>query len=496
MVGVPGRSKGCKTCRRRKIKCDMQEPQCGQCRKSSRQCEGFKKEIAFIHRTPQGLLRKGEERSQKPAPWETPVSSGQDQSGVTSIWVVNMPPQPNCASIYLDGMLNTFLRAYLPSSSILKPTQHANKITTPAASWMRVAITLPNRGSLLTVALRALCMTKTAREIGDQVLLRQGMTEHGRGLRMLQHVINDKNKAILDETQAAIRVLATYELHEGTIGSIAGWTSHQEAVDQIVQLRGSSYSEYESELAYALLAETRRSAMMRGLQFFKASFLGEDRWCAEPWGDKPKDYVQQLYDIGLVLPFIFEELREIKDLRKDPRREQIQQRCQRIDSRFHAWHDNLLNIFSVLPYCEQPAELISRSADISPGTFTTSFDFLNLHVADAMAFFWSLRILLHAISRGLSIAQGAVTQDSDAEIMSCACNIAKSVPYFTQLTTGFQGMQWLIFPLKTALSAFRQLGWHNEWQWTKDVLVAMKNRGFRYGEDIVELHWGKRDIQG
>ncbi|KAJ5087534.1 hypothetical protein N7456_011150 [Penicillium angulare] len=406
---------------------------------------------------------------------------------------MDLPPHLNSASIYLDGMFDTFLRAYQPSSSILHPAHRAN-IATPAASWIRVAIALPNRGSLLTLALQALCMTKTARVFGDQVLLRQGMTEHGRALRMLQHVINDKSQAISDRTQAAIRVLGMYELHEGTIGSVVGWTRHQEAVDQLVQLRGPSHGEYESELGQALLSEARRSAMMRGVQFFKGSFFSEERWLSEPWGDKPKDYIQQLYDIGIVLPSICEQLREIKDLRKDPRREQIKQICQHLDSRFHEWHDDFLNIFPVQPYWEQPMELMPQSADISPSRFRTSFGFLNLHIADAMASFWSLRILLHTILRGLSVAEGTVSQESGTKIMTCACNIVKSVPYFTQPTTGFQGMHWIIFPLKAALSAFRQLGWDNEWQWSKGVLVVLKNRGISYGGDVVEVQWGTRDI--
>ncbi|KAK9353310.1 hypothetical protein V1523DRAFT_440333 [Lipomyces doorenjongii] len=40
MAGVPGGSKGCLTCRRRKIKCDLQTPVCMQCVKSRRQCSG------------------------------------------------------------------------------------------------------------------------------------------------------------------------------------------------------------------------------------------------------------------------------------------------------------------------------------------------------------------------------------------------------------------------------------------------------------------------
>ncbi|KAK9240049.1 hypothetical protein V1525DRAFT_396717 [Lipomyces kononenkoae] len=40
MVGVAGGSKACSTCRKRKVKCDLQMPVCGQCVKSRRQCSG------------------------------------------------------------------------------------------------------------------------------------------------------------------------------------------------------------------------------------------------------------------------------------------------------------------------------------------------------------------------------------------------------------------------------------------------------------------------
>ncbi|KAE8370194.1 hypothetical protein BDV27DRAFT_90221 [Aspergillus caelatus] len=486
MVGIPGRSKGCKTCRRRKIGCDLQEPQCGQCSKSGHHCEGFRKEIAFIHRTPQGLLRKGQEMSPGPAPWEDRA-----QCGASSTFMTQMPPQLNNAAIYLDGMFHTFLVAFLPSSSILPPTHHSN-ITAPAAPWMRIAVTLPRRGPLLSLALQALCMTKIARVHGDQALLMQGMAVHAQALRALQNVIYNKTTAFADETLAAIRVLGTYELHEGTMGSVVGWTSHERGVDQLVQLRGFSSSQYESELGQALFAEARRSAMIRGLQFYKATFFGEKRWCIEPWGARPKDYIQQLYDIGLLLPPILEELHTIQGLPKDPRRAQIWQRCQHLDDRFNAWHARLLTLFGTIPYWEEPAELGARSADILPGPFMTSFDFLHIHVADGLGFFWALRLLLHNVMRGLSEAQGAATEEHGAVIADCACNIARSVLYFTQPEIGYLGVQWLIFPLKTALTAFRQMGWETEWQWSRGVLVAMKNRGISYGGDIVEAQWGER----
>ncbi|KAK9262462.1 hypothetical protein V1519DRAFT_442385 [Lipomyces tetrasporus] len=41
MVGVAGGSRGCSTCRKRKIKCDLQAPVCGQCIRSRRQTGGY-----------------------------------------------------------------------------------------------------------------------------------------------------------------------------------------------------------------------------------------------------------------------------------------------------------------------------------------------------------------------------------------------------------------------------------------------------------------------
>jgi hypothetical protein len=70
MVGVPGRSKGCNTCIRRKIRvcdyaicfiaarhiadftlysqCDQETPLCGNCRKSNRLCTGYKRRLGYV----------------------------------------------------------------------------------------------------------------------------------------------------------------------------------------------------------------------------------------------------------------------------------------------------------------------------------------------------------------------------------------------------------------------------------------------------------------
>ncbi|EOO02220.1 putative c6 zinc finger domain-containing protein [Phaeoacremonium minimum UCRPA7] len=48
MVGVPGKYKGCNTCRLRRAKCDNERPFCRKCIDSGRECKGYDRETVFI----------------------------------------------------------------------------------------------------------------------------------------------------------------------------------------------------------------------------------------------------------------------------------------------------------------------------------------------------------------------------------------------------------------------------------------------------------------
>ncbi|KAG8666257.1 hypothetical protein FPOAC2_11362 [Fusarium poae] len=57
MVGVPGKYKGCETCRRRRVKCSNERPHCHKCIASGKECEGYERERVFITGTPQNKGR-------------------------------------------------------------------------------------------------------------------------------------------------------------------------------------------------------------------------------------------------------------------------------------------------------------------------------------------------------------------------------------------------------------------------------------------------------
>ncbi|OAA64289.1 Zn(2)-C6 fungal-type DNA-binding domain protein [Niveomyces insectorum RCEF 264] len=53
MVGVPGKFKGCETCRLRRVKCDNTRPFCKKCQDTGRSCAGYERETVFIIGTPE-----------------------------------------------------------------------------------------------------------------------------------------------------------------------------------------------------------------------------------------------------------------------------------------------------------------------------------------------------------------------------------------------------------------------------------------------------------
>ncbi|KJR82369.1 uncharacterized protein SPSK_03074 [Sporothrix schenckii 1099-18] len=74
MVGVPGKFKGCETCRLRRVKCDNTRPYCKKCHDTGRECAGYDRETVFIIGTPQdgGRCSSHPPRVVKP---KTPVTT-------------------------------------------------------------------------------------------------------------------------------------------------------------------------------------------------------------------------------------------------------------------------------------------------------------------------------------------------------------------------------------------------------------------------------------
>lgn len=130
-------------------------------------------------------------------------------------------PVPNALSIVDPGPVlarrieSVFLEDYLPSGS------HSWVM----GSWLITVVSRGERSTALEVSLKALTMARIGRAVGDNALVRSGNVAYGLALCKLQAALYDDRLARSNDTLAAGRALAFYEVFEkdGKIAvSVAG----------------------------------------------------------------------------------------------------------------------------------------------------------------------------------------------------------------------------------------------------------------------------------
>lgn len=211
MVGVPGKSKGCTTCRRRKIRvgtlsrtvfcpqanqqlgfqCDLQEPFCKTCTKSRRVCEGYARFPVFLNRTLQGPEKRyGLEEAKTSFSQSSDRDLSQPQPMVSNIdfqrglvesrraYDNRILVQPNDTSAFDQQIISALWEKYTPSINSFQGG-------TPCV-WLQHVMDLPTRGTPLQLSLKAFAMTRIGWINKDESLVLQGNLCYGRALNAVQ----------------------------------------------------------------------------------------------------------------------------------------------------------------------------------------------------------------------------------------------------------------------------------------------------------------------
>lgn len=223
MVGVPGKSQGCITCRRRKIRCDEKHPDCDRCTHSGRTCEGYAKYPTFLNRTSHGLQKRHalEEARPRSSSESTRALSAQPQSSKASeSQLLHQParsgmasPDPNLciqrqasnhASLNSAQVVGLFWSVWAPIDNVAQNPSDTE--------WMKIALQTPNSTVALQLSSRALALSRVGWANDDDGLKIHGGLVFGTALRELQKALWDENLMWRDETLAAAYILSNYEV--------------------------------------------------------------------------------------------------------------------------------------------------------------------------------------------------------------------------------------------------------------------------------------------
>ncbi|KAF2760451.1 hypothetical protein EJ05DRAFT_285230 [Pseudovirgaria hyperparasitica] len=224
MAGITTKTRGCATCRGRRIKCDLQKPSCNNCVRSGRTCQGYERHDVFVNRTAAGMQKRRRLEEVKDQRLEEIKNAL--VSGAFSQAMVAPAPSP-------DDHVHWFYRHFVISRTDPRLTQFMSPV---------MQITTP--GPLLTSSLRALSIMKFGRAIHDIAAEQQGQKLYGRSLGKLRLALTDATASKSDETLACAVVLGLFELlNVHPKYQSGGWFKHMVGLGRLIEHRGPKQSQ-------------------------------------------------------------------------------------------------------------------------------------------------------------------------------------------------------------------------------------------------------------
>lgn len=468
MVGIPGSSKGCTTCKRRKVRCDLKAPYCARCTNTGRKCEGYVKDWR------QRLV-------------QTPVKQTAD---------TRITFQPSGANAFDNQIISLFWERYIPS------TDESISDGSPCL-WLQHVISAPSPPDTdaLQLSVKALAITRLGRMNQDDRLALQGQSCYVRALQLLQKALRSDSAVGRDETFAAGYVLALHELFESEslVTSMEAWKKHMTGLEALVSMRGPQ--KHRSPFGRALLEEFRASLMISCIQDRRTSALASATWLARDWDETCNSLHPTIYDKGLVLASLLEEIDNANlSSASDSTLFYFLQRCLGMDTDLDIWYEEFVIRTPSSSYWPTPTIIRSDSPSSPPGPKgQPRLSFANLSIASTTTTFWALKIIisntiatacstiLSCTSRRPSVVTldtvetssadpDDVTENSDpssspdeitakaqrlsnqynfAQRKDFATLIVRSMPYCLNFNMGLLGPQRAFFALRTALGMLR-----------------------------------------
>ncbi|KAI0426028.1 hypothetical protein F5Y09DRAFT_320223 [Xylaria sp. FL1042] len=222
-------SSGCHACRRMKVKCDENKPQCGRCTKARRACPGYRDTKQVIFRSMNAELASKAKTSRPSRTRTHPAIATSDHGGRigSSSFTPRLLTQPS--ETWDNRAISHFLHNYS-----FAPTKESPGYlgflpdlldNTSSASHLKSAVLAAGSASLANIT-------------GLGYLERTAKRHYGKTLRSISRALTDPLEASSDAALTAIVVLQMYE-------AIAGITSvtrdpHEKALIELSRLRGSA----------------------------------------------------------------------------------------------------------------------------------------------------------------------------------------------------------------------------------------------------------------
>ncbi|KAK0716139.1 hypothetical protein B0H67DRAFT_582470 [Lasiosphaeris hirsuta] len=433
MVGVPGRSKGCNTCRKRKKGCDLARPACGQCRKSAIECAGYDRPRTFVNFT-----NTGASSDRDP---DTAVIRRDDQN-LTANATIALPGSL-ARGAYEVRYLELFWGAYMPTTRDL-----GVHLTYVNPSWADAANELYPADDTLRTAMLSLGLATLGRRDGQRWMINEGLGCYVRSLRQMSDRLRQPHGWRSDSLLAASKALGLYELLYGAddrSSQAKNWQSHNKGEQALILQRSPEM--YTQGHARLLFISARMHIIIHCIIKRQRCPLSTLQWKRIPFTNTPKTHKDALLDILADIPSLLEDmdtLRQIQYLDSPSHHDKrlvMMQECWRLDSELTRW----FNMYGPQTQLDELRERKFRNDDLLLSDFV---------VAHIMGIYWAACILVYSTLQSVSMlhnGDGEVALPERAELMQYCQHVAYIAEVLLHPSAGVFGMHSAPLPVGVAL---------------------------------------------
>ncbi|KAM7210273.1 hypothetical protein V8F06_014352 [Rhypophila decipiens] len=329
MVGVPGRSKACVTCRKRRKGCDFGRPTCAQCRKHELQCGGYESQRVFVVSTPEarqpgysagdssGASSSQKQASSSPHSWSRPRASKAHRRicPANNVWPTVTNLQQLSRPEDERRCIDLFWETYFPSG---RPIPHP-AIRSYTCTWTETARNSWQDEDTLRFALWANSLLMAGRRHQEEWMVRESSKMYGKALAELRKSLSASRGVNKEASIATVKLLSMFEAlvqQEQSSSQPTDWQRHN--AGELALFVARKPESHQDGDAHYIFADERVEMALSSILQRKKLVLSDPSWKTVPWKVTPKNLKDVLVDVLVDMPGLVEEfdamIQSLRDL--------------------------------------------------------------------------------------------------------------------------------------------------------------------------------------
>lgn len=324
MVNIAGRSKGCSTCRRRRVKCDEKRPICNRCERCGFECSGAK-EFTFIDQ--RNLAQFGRYTTG----WTSPAKSRD-----YPVYVPFSVTSPSLEGFQIQAFIcytSKYLLCGGPVDLALQGLQ-LNDLCT--------AVKNGGDGQLFHITVLSLATIFYGAQHRNFSILAHGYLIHEETLRRLSNALSDPQCYLRDDIILSVISLIILEAFVPT--GRKSYLKHMSGLEKLLELRGPNF--HRSPRSREMLKGVRRMIILASMKRRQPSILAREEWKSIPWmsedvAERAEYYLWNVLADYTVLVADYDETMQngagLENVTHHQQRESIARRAQDMLGQLHEW---------------------------------------------------------------------------------------------------------------------------------------------------------------